>query len=157
MKINNGFHSIWPGEWRYYHSLCIPWCWTPYLPPAYPPKSWDSFSTSFLSDSIVWDLPLPAQPSRVISTFSSGSGVTAAYRDCANPNKSSWKALPPSLPPLFQLKPQGLLNLTTCRHELKQKKQVSLTSLERSTEQLEWSQSYFFTNVNTLKNGTVEE
>lgn len=48
-------------------------------------------SISCHSDSISWDLLPPAPPPRVISTFSSSSGVRVAYRDCANPNKPGWK------------------------------------------------------------------
>lgn len=127
METNNGFHSAGKDREDHIRACSYPEARPPCLPPAYPPKGWGPFSISSHSDSISWGLSLPAQPPRVISTFSSNSGVTAAYRDCANPNKSSWKALPPSLlslPPPPNWNHRGFLTSWQTDMSLKQEKQV---------------------------------
>lgn len=100
----------------------------PYLPPASSPKGSSPFFMSSHSDSISWGLSLPPQSSRVISSFSSASGVRAAYRDCANPNTAGWKGclwalLPSSLLPT---EATGALEPHDQQTRIKQDKQLSL-------------------------------
>lgn len=109
-------------------------------------------SISSLSASISWDLPLPAQPPRAISTFSSSSGVMAPYRDCANLNKSSWKALLPSFPSPFP--PPSWNHRGFWTSWPAEAREASLISLGKSTELSEWPWFYSFKNLDTLENST---